>query len=93
MAKRSYIKAIKTKQSGAYAGIARVPEQILAINGTGKREVSRRFEPGLSSRSGIDAGTLDAQAERKIKAGWSLRKNPICPICRIQKSINGECAC
>jgi hypothetical protein len=81
------------KQHGAYANIVRKPETILTINGTGKREVSRRFEPGLSTRFGIDVGTLDAQAERSMKQGWSARKNPVCPICHIQKSISGECAC
>jgi hypothetical protein len=37
--------------------------------------------------------TRDAQAEQAISQGYTLTRNPVCPDCREQTSITGQCAC
>lgn len=96
MAKRSYITAIRTKQSSAYKGVIRTPEAILGIEGTSRREVSRRSQSALRSwqpkKSFVSQDTVDAQAEKRMNPhGWSSSKNPICPSCFVQKALNGSC--
>lgn len=88
MAKQSYIKAIKSKQSSPYSGVPRTPQ---AMHDLGVRgEAIKGFPP----RNGVSEATKDAQAERIMNPhNWSARKNPICPVCRVQKSIGGECYC
>jgi hypothetical protein len=85
MAKQSYIKGIKAKQHSPYSGVSRSPAAIHALQGLRSWPLTAR---------GISQDALDEEAERRMNPqGWSARKNPICPICQIQKSITGECYC
>jgi hypothetical protein len=85
MAKQSYIKGIKSKQHSPYSGVTRTPAAIHAMG-------SLRSFP-LSGR-GMSEAAQDAEAERRMNPNnWSARKNPICEICHVQKSISGECVC
>jgi hypothetical protein len=51
-------------------------------------------EPGFpGTRSAPPGWLLDRIANEKLTAGYSLRKNPVCPTCRVQKARNGSCNC
>jgi hypothetical protein len=81
MAKRSPINAIKLKQSGPYKGVPRTPGAIHAI-------------PTLKSWPGgaqPPQHVRDAQAERIMSAGYSKKRNRICPIHYIMTSNTGAC--
>lgn len=98
MAKRSYIQAIRSKQTSVYSKQRTHVEAIHAIDGSSKREVSRRFDPALRSwtsrKAYVDEAMMDAQAEKQMNPhGWSSKKNPICQSCFIQTAINGSCGC
>jgi hypothetical protein len=36
---------------------------------------------------------FDAIAERTMNAGYTLKKNPVCPDCHTQRSRSGACMC
>jgi len=99
MAKRSYIEAIKSKQSSAYAGDRQSAPAIHQIDGSSRREASRSSVKALRSWT-IGAkgfGDSDASAEKEIKrivfGSWSKKLNPVCQICSIMKSRSGACGC
>jgi hypothetical protein len=97
MAKRSYIQAIKTKQSSAYSGQRSTAPSIHQIDGSSKREVSRSTIEALKSwtigSGGVSEAALDKAAEAKMDGGWSRSIHKICPQCFIQKALNGACGC
>lgn len=81
MAKRSPLKAIMSKQSGAYKSTPRTGPAIHALG-------SLKGWPGGSQPP---QGILDAQAERIMSGGYNNKRNPICPKCYVRKANNGEC--
>lgn len=96
--KQSIGKAIKSKQSSAYSSMRSTTPAIHQIDGSSRREVSRRTTKPLTSFTGAkttkpDESVLDAQAERIMSAGWSKKRNPICSGCFSQKSTSGSCNC
>lgn len=97
MAKRSYIKAIQSKQSSAYKDQRGSTPAIHQIDGSSKREVSRRKTGALKSFPGAGGASedmRDAQAEKQMNPhGYSKKKNPVCQGCFVQKAINGSCGC
>jgi hypothetical protein len=73
------------KQTSAYKGVTRTPAAIHAMG-------SLRSWP-LSGR-GMSEAAQDAEADRRMNPNnWSARKNPVCPVCHVQKSVRGECYC
>lgn len=95
MAKRSTAKSIMMKQSSAYKAQRSSAPSIHQIDGSSKREASRSSIKALKSwtigRSGVSDALLDRIAEEKMNQGYSLKRNPICSTCYIQKSSSGLC--
>jgi hypothetical protein len=96
--KQSIGKAIKAKQSSAYAGQRSTSAAIHQIDGSSKREVSRRTTKPIRSFSGSSSvvpsqDMLDKAAEKILTAGYTKKRNPICSSCFSQKSTSGSCNC
>jgi len=95
--KLSSAKAIRAKQSSAYAMIRSSAPAIHQIDGSSTRELSRYRVKAIKSfgarAAGASQAMLDAAAERMMNQGYSLMKNPICSSCYIQKALNGSCNC
>jgi hypothetical protein len=84
MAKRSSINAIKLKQSGPYKATPRTAPAIHALG-------SIKSWPGGKVPS---EAAKDAQAEKAMNPhGYSRRRNPLCPVCYVQRATNGSCGC
>ena|SRR5688572_10141909 len=99
MAKRSIGKAILGKQSSVYGKVNRSTARIHAIDGSSKKEASRTprikaLRSWTIQNNFVSEDAKDAQAEKQMNPhGYSLKKNPICPSCSIQKAVNGACGC
>lgn len=98
MAKRSIINDIARKQSSAYKNQRSSTPSIHQIDGSSKREVSRRQIKPLKSFSGASGyaseSMKDAQAERAMNPHrYSKKRNPTCPSCFIQTQSDGAHEC
>jgi len=100
MAKRSYIAAIRSKQSSAYAGDRQSAPAIHQIDGSSRREAGRSRTEALKSfpgGRGLSEAEVDALADKQVKqiifGSWSKKLNPICQICSFMKSRSGACGC
>lgn len=98
MAKRSIINDIARKQSSAYRGQRSTAAAIHQIDGSSRREASRRLTKPLKSWTGfsnfVSEAEKDKQAERAMNPHrYSKKRNPICPSCFIQTQSDGAHEC